>query len=153
MADLRITGLAKALGGQKVRQDVSLDVASGRLVAILGASGSGKTTLLRLVCGFDHVDAGVIEVDGQRLAGPHLHVPTQRRRIGYVAQEGVLFPHLSLADNIVFGLPRPERRARRRVEEMLELVGLPTAFSCRPNRLYRGVSSNAWRSRALWHPH
>ncbi len=129
---------------------MSLDVAPGRLVAILGSSGSGKTTLLRLVCGFEHADAGVIEIDGQQVAGPGLHVPPERRRIGYVAQEGALFPHLSVADNIVFGLPRRARRARCRVGELLGLVGLPTSFADRsPQALSGGEQQRVALARAL----
>jgi iron(III) transport system ATP-binding protein len=138
VAELRIAGLAKAFGSHQVLHDLSLAVASGNLVAILGASGSGKTTLLRLICGFERADAGVIEVGGQRVVGPRLHLPAERRQIGYVAQEGALFPHLSVADNIVFGLPRRERRARHRVGELLELVGLPASFADRPPQALSG---------------
>ncbi len=138
MADLRIRGLAKAFGGHPVLTDVDLAVPSGRLVAILGGSGSGKTTLLRLVCGFERADAGVIEVDRRVVAGPRVHVPAEHRQIGYVAQEGALFPHLSVADNIVFGLPRRQRRARRRLAELLELVGLPLSFADRPPQALSG---------------
>ena len=138
MADLHIMGLAKAFGGNAILCDVTLSVSSGALVAILGASGSGKTTLLRLVCGFEHADGGIIEVGAQRVVGPQLHVPADRRRVGYVAQEGALFPHLSVADNIVFGLPRRERRVRHRVDELLELVGLSVAFADRPPQALSG---------------
>jgi iron(III) transport system ATP-binding protein len=138
MADLRIAGLAKAFDSQMVLQNINLNVASGRLVAILGASGSGKTTLLRLICGFDRADTGAIEVDGQLVAAPGLHMPTQQRRIGYVAQEGALFPHLSVADNIAFGLPRRARRTRHRVDQLLELVGLATSFADRPPQALSG---------------
>jgi iron(III) transport system ATP-binding protein len=138
MADLRIRGLAKAFGRHPVLTDVDLAVPSGRLVAILGGSGSGKTTLLRLVCGFERADAGVIEVDRRVVAGPRVHVPAEHRQVGYVAQEGALFPHLSVADNIVFGLPRRQRRARRRVAELLELVGLPLSFADRPPQALSG---------------
>lgn len=138
MADLRIAGLAKAFGGETVLRDVNLDVASGRLVAILGASGSGKTTLLRLICGFERAEAGTIAVDGHLVAASGLHMPTQQRRIGYVAQEGALFPHLSVAENIVFGLPRWARRARHRVSELLDLVGLPMGFADRPPQALSG---------------
>ncbi len=82
----------------------------GQLVAILGASGSGKTTLLRLMCGFERADAGRITLGGRRVSGPGLHLPPERRRVGYVAQEGALFPHLTVAENVLFGLPRRERR-------------------------------------------
>jgi iron(III) transport system ATP-binding protein len=138
MADLRITDLAKAFGTVQVLRRVSLHVASGELMAILGASGSGKTTLLRLICGFDHADSGSIAVDGQLFADRNLHVPTERRRIGYVAQEGALFPHLSVAENITFGLPRSARRNRARVDELLEMVGLPSHFGDRPPQALSG---------------
>lgn len=138
MADLHISGLAKAFDGQVVLRDVNLDVPRGQLVAILGASGSGKTTLLRLICGFDRPDAGTITLDGQLVAGPRVHVAAERRQIGYVAQEGALFPHLSVAENIVFGLPRAARRARTRVGELLDLVGLPADFADRPPQALSG---------------
>ncbi len=138
MADLCITALAKAFGAVKVLHDVSLQVASGELLAILGASGSGKTTLLRLISGFEHADSGSIAIDGQLLADRNLHVRTEQRRIGYVAQEGALFPHLSVAENISFGLPRSARRKRARVDELLEMVGLPTHFGDRPPQALSG---------------
>jgi iron(III) transport system ATP-binding protein len=138
MATLRITGLAKSFGGNRVLSGVDLTVASGALVTILGASGSGKTTLLRLVCGFERADAGTIEVDDRLVFGPGLHVPPEQRQIGYVAQEGALFPHLSVADNIVFGLPRRLRRTHQRVGELLELVGLPASFAARPPQALSG---------------
>jgi iron(III) transport system ATP-binding protein len=138
MATLRIADLAKAFGDHRVLSDVNLTVASGALVAILGASGSGKTTLLRLICGFERPDAGTIEVDERIVSGPSLHVPPEQRQIGYVAQEGALFPHLSVADNIVFGLPRRLRRTHQGVGELLELVGLPASFAARPPQALSG---------------
>src|SRR4051794_6186336 len=110
MAELVVAGLGKSYGSRKVLDDVSLAVRSGALVAILGASGSGKTTLLRVICGFERADEGSIVIDGLTMSGPGVHVPPDRRMIGYVAQDGALFPHLSVADNILFGLPRSERR-------------------------------------------
>ena len=112
MARLSVTRLAKAFAGRPVLGGVDIDVKAGALVAVLGASGSGKTTLLRLVCGFERADSGVVEIDGQIVSGPGLHAPPEKRRIGYVAQEGSLFPHLSVLDNVGFGLPRAERRDR-----------------------------------------
>ncbi len=138
MAALEIQGLTKAFGPEPVLRGVDLSVDSGRLVAILGASGSGKTTLLRLLCGFETADSGSIRIGGKMVSGPGLHVPPERRNIGYVAQEGALFPHLSVADNIVFGLPRAQRRARHRVAELLEMVGLPAAYGVRPPQALSG---------------
>jgi iron(III) transport system ATP-binding protein len=138
MATLRIAGVAKSSGGHRVLSNVNLTVPSAGLVAILGASGSGKTTLLRLICGFERGDAGTIEVDERLVAAPGLHVPPEQRQIGYVAQEGALFPHLSVADNIVFGLPRRLRRAHQRVGELLDLVGLSASFADRPPQALSG---------------
>ncbi|WP_035060672.1 ABC transporter ATP-binding protein [Andreprevotia chitinilytica] len=138
MANLSVQGLGKQFGAHSVLRGVDLTVASGSLAAILGRSGSGKTTLLRLLCGFERADTGTIQVNGHVISGPGLHVPAEDRRIGYVPQEGALFPYLSVADNIVFGLPRAQRRARHRVQELLELVGLPASYADRPPQALSG---------------
>ena len=150
MADLHIEGLVKAFAGNPVLDGIDLDVPSGSLVSILGASGSGKTTLLRLLCGFEHADAGTIRIGGRIVADRTLHLPPEQRHIGYVAQEGALFPHLSVADNIVFGLPRRLRLARHRVAELLDLVGLQPAFANRlPQELSGGEQQRVALARAL----
>ena len=138
MSELRVTSLTKSFDGQPVLHGVDLSVEQGTLLALLGPSGSGKTTLLRVLCGFERADGGTVEIDGVRVAGPGVHVPSEARRIGYVPQEGALFPHLSVADNIVFGLPRQQRRARYRVDELLALVGLPAAYGDRPPQALSG---------------
>ncbi|NIF56524.1 ABC transporter ATP-binding protein [Burkholderia sp. Ax-1724] len=150
MSELRIRGLRKSFDGHPVLHGIDLSVERGTLLALLGPSGSGKTTLLRLLCGFERADGGSVEIDGRRVAGDGLHVPSEQRRIGYVPQEGALFPHLSVADNIVFGLPRTQRRARHRVAELLELVGLPTHFGERaPQQLSGGQQQRVALARAL----
>ncbi|NWB96508.1 ABC transporter ATP-binding protein [Pseudomonas gingeri] len=150
MADVEIRGLCKTFGHSPVLRGVDLSVASGSLVAILGPSGSGKTTLLRLLCGFERGDAGTIQINGQRVSGPGVFVPSEKRHIGYVPQEGALFPHLSVAENIVFGLSRPLRKARHRVAELLELVGLPSDFADRsPHSLSGGQQQRVALARAL----
>ncbi len=150
MTELSIAGLTKTLGSRPVLRGIDLTVASGELVAILGASGSGKTTLLRCVCGFERPDDGSIRLGETTVAGAKAHVPPERRRVGYVAQEGALFPHLSVADNIAFGLPRRLRRERRRVDALLELVGLPRAYASRgPQQLSGGEQQRVALARAL----
>ncbi|WP_213779410.1 ABC transporter ATP-binding protein [Caballeronia sp. dw_276] len=150
MSELRVTSLTKSFDGQPVLHGVDLSVEKGTLLALLGPSGSGKTTLLRVLCGFERADAGTVEIDGVRVAGPGVHVPSEARRIGYVPQEGALFPHLSVADNIVFGLPRAQRRARYRVDELLALVGLPAAYGDRaPQALSGGQQQRVALARAL----
>ncbi|MFY9968599.1 MAG: ABC transporter ATP-binding protein [Roseiarcus sp.] len=150
MTELAIAGLAKTLGARAVLRGLELTVESGGLLAILGASGSGKTTLLRCICGFERVDEGSIRIGGAIVAGGKTHVPPERRRVGYVAQEGALFPHLNVADNIAFGLPRRLRRERRRVDELLELVGLPRSYAARgPQQLSGGEQQRVALARAL----
>jgi len=150
MSHLSIQGLWKSFNGHPVLRGIDLSVRSGSLLALLGPSGSGKTTMLRTVCGFEHADAGTIEVDGLRVAGTRMHVRAEERHIGYVSQEGSLFPHLSVADNIVFGLPYARRRARHRVGELLELVGLPASYAERPpQELSGGQQQRVALARAL----
>ena len=150
MAALEIAGLAKAFDRRAVLHGVDLSVGTGALVAILGASGSGKTTLLRLVAGFERADAGTIRIDSEIASGLGVHLPPERRRIGYVAQEGALFPHLSVADNVLFGLPRRERRDRRRAAALLALTGFPASYAARgPHELSGGEQSRVALARAL----
>ncbi|HEY2889466.1 MAG TPA: ABC transporter ATP-binding protein [Dongiaceae bacterium] len=150
MTELIITGLSKSFGPNTVLREVDLNVASGSLVAILGPSGSGKTTLLRLVCGFERADGGTIRIGDDIVSERSRHVAPEQRHVGYVAQEGGLFPHLSVADNIVFGLPRSQRKARHRVAELLELVGLPASYADRaPQALSGGEQQRISVARAL----
>ncbi len=150
MTELSIAGLTKTLGSRAVLRGLDLTVELGALVAILGASGSGKTTLLRCICGFEKADDGSIRIGDAVVAGRKTHCPPERRRVGYVAQEGALFPHLSVADNIAFGLPRRLRREKRRVDELLDLVGLPTAYAARgPQQLSGGEQQRVALARAL----
>jgi iron(III) transport system ATP-binding protein len=139
MAELRCTGLAKSYHGRAVLRDVDLEVPAGTLTAILGASGSGKTTLLRVIMGFIEADAGTIAVGGETVAeARRVHVPSEERAIGYVAQEGALFPHLTAGENVGFGLPRSERKNGARIAEVLELVGLDASYAPRPSHELSG---------------
>ena len=150
MTALALAGVRKAFGTRTILADISLDVASGGLLAVLGPSGSGKTTLLRLICGFERSGGGTIRLGGAVVSGPGVHVAPERRGIGYVAQDGALFPHLSVADNIAFGLSRRERRRHHRVAGLLELVGLPAAYGDRPpQELSGGEQQRVSLARAL----
>src|SRR5580658_5337037 len=114
MKDLRVAGVAKAFDSQPVLRGVELAVPAGSFTAILGSSGSGKTTLLRIIAGFERPDEGAVQLGDDVVddAGRRF-VPSERRRIGYVPQEGALFPHLSVGRNVAFGLPRGPERTRR----------------------------------------
>ncbi len=150
MADVRLSAVTKAFGGTPILRGVDLAVPSGALFAILGASGSGKTTVLRLLSGFERADSGTIEIDGRKVSGPGLHLAPEKRLVGYVAQEGSLFPHLSVAANVVFGLPWRERRDRFRAETLLETVGLPASYAGRgPHELSGGEQQRVALARAL----
>ena len=150
MSDLTLRGLHKAFGDHAVLRGIDLSVKNGSLLALLGPSGSGKTTLLRTVCGFERASRGTIEVGGRTVESDEIYVRAEARHIGYVSQEGSLFPHLSVADNIVFGLPRQQRRARHRVAELLELVGLPASCAERPpHELSGGQQQRVALARAL----
>ncbi|MGH6716018.1 MAG: ATP-binding cassette domain-containing protein, partial [Bradyrhizobium sp.] len=129
MAELRIDDLTKRFGERVVLEGLNLVVSTGKLLAVLGASGCGKTTLLRLIAGFERPDAGTISIDGTAVAAAGLHHPPERRRIGYLSQEGALFPHLTVAGNIGFGLRRPERN--KRIGELLDAIGLSPSYAQR----------------------
>ncbi|PVG80670.1 ABC transporter ATP-binding protein [Nocardioides gansuensis] len=154
MSALTVTGVTKSFGDTVAVDDVTLHVPHGSLTAVLGPSGCGKTTLLRLVAGFLDPDAGTIAFDDRVVAGEGRPATPQQRRVGYVPQEGALFPHLDVAANIAFGLPRAERRSpgagSDRVDEMLDLVELPRTFRSRqPHELSGGQQQRVALARAL----
>jgi iron(III) transport system ATP-binding protein len=150
MTALAIRKVTKSYGPVKALAGVDLDVPAESLTAILGPSGCGKTTLLRLIAGFTAPDSGTITFGQEEVAGPGNSVAPQRRRVGYVPQEGALFPHLDVAANITFGLPRARRRSRDRLAELLELVGLGAEMSSRyPHELSGGQQQRVALARAL----
>ncbi|MDB1089004.1 ABC transporter ATP-binding protein [Streptomyces sp. ACA25] len=151
MTELQIRGLTKAYGpGEPVLDGVDLEISAGELAAVLGPSGCGKTTLLRVVAGFLPADRGTVTVGGRVVSGPGVHLPPERRAIGLVAQEGALFPHLSVRRNVAFGLHGLRRAERRfRAEEMLELVGLAGFGERMPHELSGGQQQRVSLARAL----
>ncbi|MEV6865076.1 ABC transporter ATP-binding protein [Streptosporangium subroseum] len=150
MTALTIRRLSKSFGSLRALTDVDLQVPARSLTAILGPSGCGKTTLLRLVAGFTTPDTGTIALGDLLVSEPHTAVPPRRRRIGYVPQEGALFPHLRVADNITFGLPPAARRSRERLTELLDLVELHASTAERyPHELSGGQQQRVALARAL----
>ena len=141
-------GVCKRFGPHPVLEGVTLSALPGSITALLGASGSGKTTLLRLIAGFDRADDGTIEIGGALVEGPGRHVPPERRRVGYVPQEGALFPHLTVAGNVGYGLDRAGRRGSR-VTEVLRLTGLQDLTARYPNQLSGGQQQRTALARAL----
>ena len=137
-----------AYGARKVVEDLSLTLAPGRIGCLLGPSGCGKTTVLRAIAGFEGLQAGEIRLDGERVSAPGYQLPPERRRIGMVFQDHALFPHLTVADNVGFGL-RGMAHAKTRVQEMLETVGLAHAASRYPHELSGGQQQRVALARAL----
>jgi len=125
-----------------------LEVKPGCFLALLGPSGCGKTTLLRLIAGFEVPDHGTVELAGKAVAGPGAWVPPERRGVGVVFQDYALFPHMDVAGNIAYGLPRDTDR-KRKVEEMLCLVGLQGYQSRMPHQLSGGEQQRVALARAL----
>jgi iron(III) transport system ATP-binding protein len=148
---LTVRGLEKSFGTVRVLRGLDLDVAPGSLAAVLGPSGCGKTTLLRVVAGFERPDDGTVELDGTVVASPSTSIPPERRRVGIVPQEGALFPHLSVAANVGYGLRRRDRPGRRggRVDDVLELVGLADFGERMPHELSGGQQQRVALARAL----
>ena len=148
MTGFDVRGVCKSYGDHGVLRGVDLSIESGSLTAILGASGSGKTTLLRVLAGFERADAGTISMGDRVVDDGHRHMAPERRRVGYVPQEGALFPHLSVAANVAFGLHRAARRTGR-VAELLTLVGLDDLGHRYPHQLSGGQQQRVALARAL----
>ena len=143
MAELVVVGLNKRYGQVCALAGVDLTVQSGHLAAVLGPSGCGKTTLLRCVAGFERADTGQLLIEGRDITT----LAPQKRRIAIVPQEGALFPHLSVHDNVAFGLDRSARRGR--VAEVLELLGLAGFGDRMPHQLSGGQQQRVALARAL----
>lgn len=145
MTYLEIHGVSKAFGRKSVLDDVRLDVPKSSVAAVVGASGCGKTTLLRIIAGFEKPDSGSVSVDSNEVVG----TPAHKRKVGYVAQDGALFPHLSVAQNVLFGLPRA-RRGRGAAQQLLDAVELGGDFGDRrPHELSGGQQQRVALARAL----
>jgi iron(III) transport system ATP-binding protein len=148
MTALELSGVVKRFGRTTAVDDVSLTVADGELVALVGPSGCGKSTLLMLAAGLLEPDAGRLCVDDRLVAGNGTWVPPEDRRVGVVFQDAALFPHLRVADNVAFGVPRGRDRAGR-VAELLDLVELPDLGRRYPHELSGGQQQRVALARAL----
>ncbi|ESY26662.1 ABC transporter ATP-binding protein [Mesorhizobium sp. LNJC391B00] len=150
MSFLEISGLTKHYGPVAALAGIELSAASGSRTAIVGPSGCGKTTLLRLIAGFEAPDQGRVVLDGEVLANGGQAVPAHRRGIGLVAQDGALFPHLSIGDNIGFGMARGEDQRAERIAELAYTVGLDKAIlKRRPHQLSGGQQQRVALARAM----
>jgi sulfate transport system ATP-binding protein len=145
---ITIQGVARRFGDFAALDDVSVEIPSGSLTALLGPSGSGKSTLLRVIAGLERPDAGAVEIDGRDATA----LPPQRRGVGFVFQHYAAFKHMTVRENVAFGLKvarRPKDEIRARVEELLELVQLPGLADRYPAQLSGGQRQRMALARAL----
>jgi iron(III) transport system ATP-binding protein len=129
-------------------KDLDLAVTRGEILALLGPSGCGKTTTLRLIAGFESPGSGTVEVDGRTVTGPGINVPPEKRRVGMVFQDYALFPHLSVEQNVAYGLPGGKKR-KGRVAEVLALAHLDGLGGRMPHELSGGQQQRVALARAL----
>ena len=149
MTALSLEGVGKRYGRVTALRGIDLAAGTGTRTAVVGPSGSGKTTLLRLIAGFEAPDAGEVQLDGRTVATPAASVPAHRRNIGLVMQDGALFPHLSVIDNIRFGMDR-RGDGTGRAMELLDIVELDRAMAARqPHELSGGQQQRVALARAL----
>ncbi|MDK4705048.1 ABC transporter ATP-binding protein [Rhizobium sp. CNPSo 4062] len=150
MTFLAIKNISKRYGPVQALDNIDLTVAAGSRTAIVGPSGSGKTTLLRIIAGFETPDAGQVVLQGETLADGEAIVPAHRRGIGIVSQDGALFPHLSVSENIGFGMERGARDRDQRINALIDMVELDRGMlDRRPHQLSGGQQQRVALARAL----
>jgi ABC-type Fe3+/spermidine/putrescine transport system ATPase subunit len=147
-AFLRLKGITKSFGDERIIDDLSLSVSEGRILAILGPSGCGKSTTLRIIAGLLKQDKGTVLVEGKGID----HLPAHKRNMGFVFQNYSLFPHMDVRRNIEFGLRMKGASPRKmgtKVKELLEMVGLEGMADRRPGQLSGGQQQRVALARAL----
>lgn len=149
IARLVVSGLSRRFAGRTVVDDIGFAVPAGQVTCLLGQSGCGKSTTLRMIAGVDRQDSGTVAIEGQTVSDAHVHAPPERRSVGLMFQDFALFPHLSVAANVAFGLPRGTADRLRRVDQLLERVAL-TGFGAKyPHELSGGEQQRVALIRAL----
>lgn len=144
---ISVDNIAVRYGSDAAVEDFSLDVEEGSLVVLVGPSGCGKTTALRAIAGFEPVTNGTVSVRGSLVSSPDTFVPPERRSVGMVFQEYALFPHISVAENVGYGVRGAERVER--VSQVLRLVGLEDLAQRFPHELSGGEQQRVALARAL----
>ena len=146
---LEIRNITRSFGGRRVVNDVSLSVMPGQVTCLLGPSGCGKSTTLRIIAGVEMQDSGSIWVDGQLVCDTVYRVPPEGRSIGLMFQDFALFPHLSVAQNVAFGLHGSRAENDARVMELLGKVGMGSYASAYPHELSGGEQQRVALARAF----
>ncbi len=145
---VRLSGVSRSYGPVRAVRDLTLEVKKGEILALLGPSGCGKTTTLRLIAGFESPSSGTVEIGGRTVAGQSVNVPPERRRVGMVFQDYALFPHLSVEQNVAYGLKNAKKR-KGRVAEVLTLTHLDGLGGRMPHELSGGQQQRVALARAL----
>lgn len=147
---IELSNISKKFGQTSVLEDLNLSVAPASRTVIVGPSGSGKTTLLRILAGFETPDTGRITLQGNVLFDSNTFIPAHQRGIGFVPQEGALFPHMKVGENIAYGLNGSKAANRRRVAELMELVSLDIRLQSHwPHEISGGQQQRVALARAL----
>ena len=139
--------VSRSFGSVRALHEFELSVPTGKIVSLVGPSGCGKTTGWRVVAGFARPDAGSVTVAGETVVGPGVDIPPEKRRVGMVFQDYALFPHMSVAENIAYGVSSNDRRGR--VSDVLDLVGLTGQADRMPHELSGGEQQRVALARAL----
>ena len=146
---LEVQHLTRRFAGREVVSDVSLTVEPGQVTCLLGPSGCGKSTTLRIIAGVDKQDGGQVFVDGREMSGPNLHLPPEARAIGLMFQDFALFPHLSVAQNVAFGLTGSKSQKLERVRDLLARVQMERFIDAYPHELSGGEQQRVALARAI----
>jgi len=150
MNALELHAISKSYGDHQALESINLSVPTGSRTVIVGPSGSGKTTLLRMIAGFECPDSGRLSLNGQTLVDDTHEVPAHQRLIGYVPQDGALFPHMTVAANIGFGLASKGSKRNERIAELMDSVALDANMANRwPHELSGGQQQRVALARAL----
>ncbi|HTN64818.1 MAG TPA: ABC transporter ATP-binding protein, partial [Burkholderiaceae bacterium] len=147
-AKVSVRQLVKRYGATTAADHIDLDILNGEFLTLLGSSGCGKTTLMRMIAGLETADSGAVVIDGREVT----HLPPRQRRLGMVFQQYSLFPHMTIGENVGYGLRAqrtPESQIKARVDEMLELVQLPHLRDRKPGQLSGGQQQRVALARAL----
>ena len=147
---LKLNNISSSYDFQPILKQLSLSIEPGEIAALLGPSGCGKTTVLRAIAGFVDLDSGDVSLNGEHLASAQHSMPPEHRGIGIVFQDYALFPHLSVFENLAFGLDALDtKRRKERVSDMLDLVGLTDKQDLYPHQLSGGQQQRVALARAL----
>lgn len=147
---LQVEATTKSYGNKKVCKDVTFSLDKGEIGCLLGPSGCGKTTLLRMIAGFEQLEEGTIKLDGITVSSPSVNVAPEKRCLGMVFQDYALFPHLTISENVGFGLGKAAQEKRKaRIKNLLKLVGLADEGRKYPHEISGGQQQRVALARAL----